>query len=357
MFEPPRCPYADCSAHKEPDGRFYLRHGFYRAQCRPVPVPRFRCRRCRRTFSRQTLRSDYRDHKPHLNQEVFSRLCSGAGLRQTARELGIGKRNLELKARKIAEHLGCLHHNLMGEFEGELSLAFDEMETFEGCRSTRPVTVPVLIEQESTFLIDARAAPIPPSGRKTPRRRRLIEADERRNGKRRNESRRVCAEVLATVAKRCAKATAIRFRSDRKPTYPKLLREAFGPERVRHLRISSKRPRDTTNPLHRINLMLARLRDLLGRLHRRSWLVTKQRRYLELFLMMFACYRNYHCARFNGETQCPAERLGFVPRRLTKGELLSWRQDWGAERSPHPLSPWLESVAEYRERTRRLACA
>jgi hypothetical protein len=43
--------------------------------------------------------------------------------------------------------------------------------------------------------------------------------------------------------------------------------------------------------------------------------------------------------------------LGFVPRRLTVHELLSWRQDWGA-RSVHPLSrkgrrvqAWLPAVA------------
>ena len=351
MFDPPRCPHTDCPAHSDPGGRFFRRHGFYRAQRHARPVPRFLCLCCRRSFSRQTLRSDYRDHKPHLNQQVLSRVCSGSGLRQMARELALAKRNLELKARKIATHLERLHHNLMARFRGKVALAFDEMETFEGCRSTRPLTVPVLIEQESTFLIDARSAPIPPSGRMTPKRRRLIEDEQRRNGKRRNESQRVCAEVLATVAQRCAGATSIHFRSDRKKTYPKLLRETFGEGRVRHLRISSKRPRDTANPLHRINLTLARLRDLLGRLHRRSWLVTKEGRYLDLYLMVFACYRNYHCVRFNGERHSPGELLGFVPRRLTKGELLSWRQDWGPDRSPHPLSPWLESVREYQERT------
>jgi transposase-like protein len=352
MFDPPRCPHTDCPAHHEPGGRFFRRHGAYWPKCRPTAVPRFLCLCCRRTFSRQTLRSDYHDHKPHLNQQVLSRLCSGSGLRQTARELGMAKRNLDLKARKIATHLEQLHHNLMAELSGDVSLAFDEMETFEGCRSTRPLTVPVLIEQESTFLIDARSAPIRPSGRMTPKRRRLIAEEERRNGRRRDGSRRACARVLATAAKRCAGATTVRFRSDYKTTYPKLLREAFGADRVRHLQVSSKLRRDHLNPLHRINLTLARMRDLLGRLHRRSWLVTKRGKYLDLYLMVFACYRNYHCVRFNGEKHSPAELLGFLPRRLTKGELLSWRQDWGPARSPHPLSPWLESVDEYRQRTR-----
>ena len=98
MFEPPRCPNTACPAHRNPRGRFYRRNGYYRPKCRATPVPRFVCRVCKRHFSRQTLRSDYRDHRPDLNQRVLSRICSGTGLRQTGRELELGKRNVELIA-------------------------------------------------------------------------------------------------------------------------------------------------------------------------------------------------------------------------------------------------------------------
>ena len=313
-------------------------------------MPRFLCRLCGKGFSRQTFRADYRDHRPELNQEVFSRWVSGTGFRQIGREIGLAKRNVELKLRKIARHLRHLHYNLLGDLGSRVSLAFDEMETFEGCRSTRPLTVPFLIEQETTFLIDARCAPIPPSGKMTPERRLEIEKEVKRNGKRRNGSPRICAEVLATAAKHCGGARRVFIRSDQKKTYPKLFREAFGAARLRHLTVSSKRRRDTTNPLHRINLTLARARDLMGRLHRRSWLVTKVGSYLNLHLMAFACYRNYHCARFNDEDESPAQMLGLLPRRLTKGEMLSWRQDWGADRSVHPLSAWWESVRDWQRR-------
>lgn len=354
MFEPTRCANVECVAHRDPQGRFYRHKGYYQPKCRAVRVPRFVCRECGRGFSRQTFRQDYRDHRPDLNVRVLSRWVSGTGIRQIGRELGITKRNLEFKLRKIARHLRDQHHNLMASFRGDVAFAFDEMETFEGCRSTRPLTVPVLIEQESTFIVDARCAPIPPSGRMTAARRRAIAVEERRNGKRRNESRRICATVIATAARRCANASTIHVRSDRKKTYPKLLRDAFGSARLQHLQVHSKRKRDTTNPLHRINLTLARARDLVGRLHRRSWLVTKRGKYLDLQLMAFASYRNYSCTRFNKDDESPAQMLGFVPRRMSKGELLSWRQDWGPERSTHPLSPWLESVAEFQARTARM---
>lgn len=351
MYEPRRCPNTDCRAHVDELDGFFKRNGYYWRNSSPRRIPRYRCRHCGRHFSRQTLRADYRDHKPQLNREVFSRLCSGTGLRQIAREIGMAKRNLELKARKIARHLADLHHNFIHEFVGDVEFAFDELETFEQCRSTRPLTVPVLIEQRTTFIVDAACAPIPPSGRMTADRRRKIAANERRNGKRRNESRRICAQVLATAARHCARARTVRMRSDLKKTYPGLFGRAFGTQRLQHVRVSSKRKRDTSNPLHRINLAQARMRDLMGRLHRRSWLATKRGKCLDLHLMVFTCYRNYHRPRFNKDKESPAELLGFAPRAMSKDELLSWRQDWGPERSTHPLSPWMESVAEYRRRT------
>ena len=344
MFTPLYCPNRKCVAHDPPGDRFFIRIGSYHPKCRPHPVPRFQCRRCRRTFSRQTFRIDYRDHRPHVNGEVLSMLASGVGLRQIAREIRMSKRCLELKARKIAWHLRKLHHNLMGKFRDGCGFALDELETFEVCRSTRPLTAPVLIEQESTFVVDARASPIPPSGRMTRARRRRIEAEEQKRGKRRNRSQRACARVLATLAKRSVELTAVPFRSDMKQTYPKLLADAFGGERVQHQQVHSKRKRDVTNPLHRINLTLARVRDLMGRLRRRTWLVSKKARWLNLHLMVFACYRNYTQPRFNGEKKSPAERLGFVDRLMSRGELLSWRQDHG-RRSIHPLR--FMTVADY----------
>lgn len=79
-------------------------------------------------------------------------------------------------------------------------------------------------------------------------------------------------------------------------------------------------------------------RDLMGRLRRRSWLVSKEPRYLDLALQVFMAYRNYVRRRFNRDRASPAQMLGFVGRRMTWHELLSWRQDWGTELSIPPLA-------------------
>jgi transposase-like protein len=105
MFRPPRCPNRRCSQHSSPEPRFFRRKGFYQARCRAAPVPRFLCRTCRRTFSRQTFRADYRDHRPDLNARVFAAISSGLSLRRTARKVGLSLRCTELKYRKIQNAL------------------------------------------------------------------------------------------------------------------------------------------------------------------------------------------------------------------------------------------------------------
>ncbi len=351
MFRPPYCPNPACVAHDEPEGIFFTRAGSFQPKCRPWPVPRFLCKHCGKSFSRQTFRADSRDHRPDLNGAVVSWLASGCGLRQTARELGIRRRSLELKSRKIARHLQLLHENLAGEFVGDVVFQLDEMETFEGCRSTRPLTLPVLIEQESMFIVDARCAPIRPSGKMTPKRRAAIAREEARDGRRPNRSNECVGQVLAAAARRCVAAESITFRTDRKRTYPRLIRDAFSGQRLTHLQVSSKQRRDTRNPLFRINLMNAIARDLCGRLRRRSWLVSKKGQYLELQLGIWIAYRNYHRPRFNKDRDTPAMLMGFVDDRLSRTELLSWRQDRGPERSLHPLSRRLETVSECRRRS------
>jgi transposase-like protein len=345
MFQPPRCPNRRCSQHLEPRPRFFIRKGSYRPLCRPRPVPRFRCRTCGKGFSRQTFRADYRDHRPDLNARVFIALATGIGLRQTARNVGLSHRCLELKFRKIARHLRRLNLNLRRPLPPGAQLQFDELETYEGRRNTRPLSLPILIERHSRYVIWAEAATIRPRGKMTRARELAILEDQRRYGRRKDLSRRSTSRVLKRGADLCADHPLVVLRTDEKSTYPGLAARAFGVERLVHLCTNSKLARGTWNPLFPINHTEAMARDLCGRLRRESWLVSKKRRYLELGLQLWMAYRNYVRRRFNFDRQSPAEWLGFAGRRMKPGELLTWRQDWGG-RSPHPLSRKAGSVEQ-----------
>ena len=337
MFQPPRCPYRTCSKHIEPTPDAFLHHGHYQPKCRPHPVPRFRCRACRRTFSRQTFRMDYRDHRPDLNARLFRSIASGLGLRQSSRNLRLSLRCTELKFRKIARHLRRLNLNMRAELPSGSSFQLDEFETFEGRRNTRPLSIPMLIEKGSHFVVWAESATIRPRGTMTKARRAAMAEDEKRFGRRRDRSRRSLRRTLGRGAELVRSRPAVLFETDQKTSYVALAKEVFGRNRVVHGRTSSRLPRTVANPLFPINHTEAMARDLMGRLRRESWLVSKARRYLDLGLQIFMAYRNLVRRRFNQDEFSPAEMLGFAPRRLSETEVLGWRQDWGV-RSQHPLA-------------------
>jgi hypothetical protein len=290
---------------------------------------------------------DYRDHRPDLNARLLQLLASGIGLRQSSRNLGLSLRCTELKFRKIARHLRRLNLNLRGPLPEGSRLQLDELETYEGRRNTRPLTVPVLIEAQSFFVVWAESATIRPSGKMTEARKRAIAQDETSHGRRKNRSRQAVWRTLRRGADIARGLASLRLHTDEKSSYPGLARRAFGAWRLDHRRTNSRLARTVWNPLFPINHTEALARDLMGRLRRDSWLPSKKRRYLDLALQVFMAYRNYVRRRFNRDGFSAAQWLGFVPRRMSEEELLSWRQDWGAE-SVHPLAPRAQSIAEWR---------
>lgn len=359
MFEPPRCPSEACPMHASPTPRFFIRRGFYRSSVKPHPIPRFSCRECGKGFSRQTFRHDYRDHKPYWNVAVVEWICSGVGYRQTARMIHLTRRNLVNKARKIQRTMSALNTNLLeraGQIDREkpkltpFELQFDEFETYEFCRNTMPLSVPTAVESESRLILGAEAAPIRPRGRMSKQRLARIARHAERYGERVDESAAACRRVLARAAAFRPTAPLVRLDTDFKSTYPALANEAFAGRALEHYQTLGSDPRGPRSPLAAINLTEAMMRDLSGRLRRRSWLASKACRYLNLQLGMYCAWRNWARPRFNRDKRCPGEIAGVATRMLRRSELVGWRQDWGA-RSPSPYGDGRREVgAEWVER-------
>lgn len=335
-FEPSRCPNRSCAAFRNPPRRFYRRNGSYKPQCRTEAVPRFKCKMCRRGFSRQTFRLDYRDKRPQLNVPLFQLLTSGVGLRQAARVIGLDVHAVQRKFRKIARHMRLLNRNLLTNLPAHRTLMLDELESFEQ-RSITPLTVPVLIDRDSKFVVATEVAPIRRVAKRGSRRRRWLEHYEAKVGKRpdrgNNSVRRVFGRLQRLLGGRAA--TLI---TDEKSAYGRQRRRRFL-QQVAHQTVPSKLPRTVYNPLFAINLTDAMMRDNNGRLRRRSWLVSKRGRCLGLQLELFAAYRNWHRRRHNDdpENRTPGVVLQLCRRSLAIAELVAWRQDWRLM-SVHPAS-------------------
>ncbi|HEX5050924.1 MAG TPA: hypothetical protein VFZ65_04055 [Planctomycetota bacterium] len=334
-FDPPRCANPGCAQHEQPKPGFCIRHGYYRPHCRTEPIQRFRCRTCGKTFSRQTFRHDWRDRRYDRNDRLFELLASGVGLRQSARLLGLGLRSVQKKMRKLATTCALLHENLSPRLPERRTYVMDEEETYEGA-SIRPLTMPVLIDKQTWFVVATSVGSIrrlAPAG--TARRARQ-EHDERQHGRRKDESSECVREVLEALRRRID--GELELRTDEKASYATIARQVFD-ERVLHTTTAGTALRTTHNPLFPINTTLAMTRDNCGRLRRRSWLVSKKAGWLRRQMAIFTVYRNYVRRRFNRDErrETPAVHLGLLPRQLLPSEVVRWRQDWGP-RSPHPTS-------------------
>jgi transposase-like protein len=331
MFVPPRCPYPLCRLHVRPTPRFYLRHGSYQPRCRPHPVPRFRCRGCRRSFSRQSFRADYRHKKPYLNAPFLRLMVSCVGLRQAARFLQVARRTVERRFAWLARHAAGFHANRLRGRTLQGPFQLDELESFEANRY-QPITVPVLIERGTMFLVASGVGTLRRKGRLSPGQRRLRAEHEALHGRRASRSAASVREVFRTLAPLLHVRAPFVLESDHKPLYGQIGRTLFG-ERFIWQRHSSTARRDRENPLFPINHTNARLRHWLSRLRRRSWCVSKRRAELAHHLAIAALWANYCRGITNRTTTTPAQALGLTDRPYRPEELVGWRQDWG------PLSP------------------
>ena len=336
VFVPPRCPNRHCEQHTRPSSRFYRRCGFYWPRCRNEPVPRFRCHSCKRGFSRQTFRHDWRDRRPECNEPLFKLLTSGVGLRQAGRYLDLDIHSVQGKKRKMARTCRLLHDHLSPTLPPGRTYVLDEEETYEGA-SIRPVTMPVLIEKDTWFVVGTAVGSIRRLAPVGQRRRLRQDREERLHGVRPDMSSSCVRDVLRHLARRVDGSRLV-LRSDQKATYGPIAKEVFG-DTVQHETTAGTRIRTTHNPLFPINTTLAMSRDNCGRLRRQSWLVTKLRQYLQSHLDLFLVYRNYVRKRFNRDRrhETPARFLKLLPRQMHPLEVLAWRQDWAAL-SIHPMS-------------------
>jgi hypothetical protein len=291
-------------------------------------VPRFRCRGCGRSFSRQSFRADYGHKKPYLNASFLRLMVSCVGLRQAARFLQVARRTVEHRFTWAARHAADFHANRLRGRTIEGPFQLDELESFEANRY-QPVTVPVLIERRTMFIVASGVGPLRRKGRLSPSQRLRRAEHEARHGRRSSRSAIAVREVLGQLSPLLGPGKPLVLDSDHKPLYGQLGRRLFG-ERFVWRRHSAAARRDRENPLFPINHTNARLRHWLSRLRRRSWCVSKRRSQLEHHLAIAALWANYCRGITNRTRTTPAQALGVTNRAFRLEELIGWRQDWGA---------------------------
>src|SRR5260221_8882726 len=201
----------------------------------------------------------------------------------------------------------------------------EECVTFVESFSVGPVTLPVLSARHSYFIVDLESAALPCGGGLSTKDRKRKEEREARLGPRRSGSRRAVSDCFKALAEVHTPLIPVVVETDRKSTYPGILREHFG-ERVAHVRTSSKAKRDYSNPLFPINHTMAMTRDRLSRLVSQSLSASELRERLEWHAWIWAAWRNYVRAITNQAPKVTAAMAaGVTSKRWNVGRMCAWR--------------------------------
>src|SRR6185436_20562274 len=342
-FAPPYCPNPACPSHAEGRARMRPRSSF-RRKCDGRTVSRFACDRCKKSCSTQTFRLDYRLRRTDLWTGVFMSLCSKVTLRQSARYHRCNRKTIAARLKLFGEHckklhLGVLEHaRSRGGIQGSFQL--DELETYETDRRLFPLTVPVLIERRSYFVLWSETAPLPARGGLRPADKTRKEAIEKATGvKRRSGSRAAVARAFELLERVVPPEGPVHVQSDAKHSYASELKKRFG-ERVVHGRYSSKAPRVYGSALFPINHTLAMMRDCISRLVRRTWAASKQAVWHERHQWIWIVWRNYVRGITNKAPETtPAMALRIAPRPLGVAELLAVIRSRPAAPGAHGAEP------------------
>ena len=169
-FVPPFCPWPECGAHLT-RGKGFNRYGFFRKRGGVVRVPRYLCRDCRRTCSRQTFSTTYYLKRPELQVRIAKGLVASSAHRQIARSEGCAKTTVTRQAERLGRHAILFHFRVRRAGPPlDEGIVHDHFETFVG-RQDQALGVGTAVGARSWWVYDIDPAPHRGTGRRPDRKK------------------------------------------------------------------------------------------------------------------------------------------------------------------------------------------
>jgi transposase-like protein len=341
------CPFPDCPSHASPELWRFKKKGFYLRQARPQRIQRYRCQRCRRSFSSQTFSPTYWLRRPALLEPLFLRILACSALRQIAHEFGVAHATVQRQVERLGRHCLLLHEQLRPLGPPREPLVLDGFRSFE-LGQYWPFDLNLLIGI-SHYVYAFQDAELRRSGSMTAAQKRKRDRIEQRHGRPDPQATRHSVQELLERA--LPPGTCVELRTDEHRAYPQALRRLRDRELV-HTTTSSRARRTARNPLFPANLGDLLLRHT-GANHKRETIAFSKRRQGALYrLAIWVVWRNYVKSRSERRRDAPpGVQVGAIGSRWSVREVLQvrlfpWRQ---------ALPGWLGQCYFGRIPTRRLA--
>lgn len=236
-FVPVHCPWKECSDHspgpRSSRYRFH-HHGYYERKCAPHRIPRFRCCRCKRTYSRQTFSTTYYAKRPKLLSLIAGLLQASACFRQIARTLGCAHATVGRAAARLGRHCMLLLARALTEIGPvDEPLVIDHFEAFELSQDL-PFGIGTVVGHRSWFVYGLDPAIHGRGGRLTAGQR--LRLAQRKVRERRGGYRGSFARLLDSLAG-SAPENGLTLVTDGHASYAEALRDHPERTRFRHLAV------------------------------------------------------------------------------------------------------------------------
>jgi transposase-like protein len=145
--------------------------GDHWSQSPKMRIPRFLCRRCRRSFSSQTFSSTCWLKRPDILAQLLTKTCGGMANRQIARDLSVAPSTIDGQIARLGRHCLLLHATLMKQAKPSTTVAIDGFVSFEHSLFW-PFHHHLAIEPASDFIVYLTDSEVRRSGSMTPARKR-----------------------------------------------------------------------------------------------------------------------------------------------------------------------------------------
>lgn len=162
------CPRRDCPQHTLEDGRSFAfqYNGWYR-RSDGRRVPRYLCKACGKSSSKQSFSLSYGSKRPELIVPVFAGLQAGSCHRQLARSLGCAPSTVTRLSARLGRHALLVLASALAELvEIREGLVLDHFETFVGTQDD-PVGVATVVGRDSLFVYGLEPAPHARAGKRS----------------------------------------------------------------------------------------------------------------------------------------------------------------------------------------------
>lgn len=268
------CPNSSCPNHTPHSPiQWFDYHGTYTSG--GTLRQRYRCRYCRKTFSKRTLSINYWTHRHIDYQELITLFCSGFSVRGLARYFNTTTKTIQNRftrlTRNIITILTSLHHSLkLNEH-----LVADGLENF--CVSQDfPNNIHLLAGKTSQFLYGFNYSLMRRKGTKTKVQEKRCKKLYPQVDFTSHTIKRTFKELLVQMTNVAHQTDAFQLYTDERMQYRSALDEDPFTCRLRvtgcfsHITINSKEPRTITNDLFSVNYLDREVRKDVPEYHRET---------------------------------------------------------------------------------------